>query len=88
MEQRSLIIWRTSHTCTCLACNPCRGSLYNMLHAPGATPPAPHQRLAMWLGVARGMQHLHACRVLHRGGRGLRGHQLLQHGRRREQAVC
>lgn len=43
-----------------------RGSLYNMLHTPGAAHLTPHQLLSLWLGVARGMQHLHACRVLHR----------------------
>mmetsp|Transcript_18618 Transcript_18618/g.39994 ORF Transcript_18618/g.39994 Transcript_18618/m.39994 type:complete len:707 (-) Transcript_18618:573-2693(-) len=43
-----------------------RGSLYNLLHAPGAEPLPGHQMLAIWLGVARGMQHLHQYNVLHR----------------------
>ena len=48
-----------------------------MLHAPppvilnglsaGSSALQPQQLLAMWLGIARGMQHLHACRVVHRG---------------------
>lgn len=46
-----------------------RGSLYSLLHSP-ATPAMPlKQVMNIWLGVARGMAHLHACTppVLHRG---------------------
>ncbi|KAG1674432.1 hypothetical protein FOA52_012960 [Chlamydomonas sp. UWO 241] len=43
-----------------------RGSLYHALHAPGAAPLNPRTAINIWLGAARGMAHMHACRVLHR----------------------
>ena len=47
-----------------------RGSLYHMLHSaapPGGAHLQRQQLLSIWLGTARGMQHLHASRVVHRG---------------------
>ncbi|GAX80882.1 hypothetical protein CEUSTIGMA_g8317.t1 [Chlamydomonas eustigma] len=46
-----------------------RGSLYHLLHNSSAASTQhlqAHHLISMWLGVARGMQHLHACRVVHR----------------------
>jgi serine/threonine protein kinase len=46
-----------------------RGSLYGLLHNPAVAGLRLRQLLAVWLGVAQGMTHLHALRppVMHRG---------------------
>ena len=43
----------------------CRGSLYGILHSP-AVPLTWLQVVALCLGAAKGMAHLHACNCLHR----------------------
>jgi hypothetical protein len=63
-------------SCTCtdvcsvltLCCRYCsKGSLYGLLHSPGCYL-SWVEVVAMLLGAARGMEHLHANSVLHRWG--------------------